>query len=320
MSLIVDWLQGLGLWPAQISSHAAEVDGILIGFSLVLLLFTLPVFVLMAWFAIKYRKGSPARREGRPKGSPWIESAWSVIPLVIMGIVFVQAARAYFTLERDVPDALQVDVVAKQWMWKFQHPSGRRQINQLNVPVDSPVELTMISQDVIHSLFLPALRIKQDVLPHRYTKLRFQAEETGRFHLTCTEFCGTDHSRMGGDIVVMTKQDYEAWVAEASEYEGPAAMGRQLYEAMDCGGCHEDDGATGPDLAGVYGQRVALASGETVVADERYLRAALVLPNEQVVAGYRPIMPTYGDQLSEQEIRNVITYLKTLSPRSDPAP
>ncbi|HZD52865.1 MAG TPA: cytochrome c oxidase subunit II [Woeseiaceae bacterium] len=219
---LAEWLGRLSFWPEQVSKHAVSVDNVLIAFTLVMVMFTAPVFIAMTWFAIRYRKGSPASRAGRPRGSPWVETAWAAVPLAVMAVFFVRSANSYIDLNVDARDALQIDVIAKQWMWKFRHPTGRRQINQLNVPVDTPVELTMTSQDVIHSLFLPALRIKQDVLPGRKTRLRFVAKRTGTFHLTCAEYCGTLHSRMGGSLVVMTRANYEVW----ARGEAPPVVGK----------------------------------------------------------------------------------------------
>lgn len=311
-----DWLEDVPFWPERISQHAAQVDTILVGFAAVLVLLAAPVFVAIVWFAIKYRRGSPASRRGRPYGSPWLEIGWAAIPLAILVFFFVQAARSYFTLHRDVSGALQVDVVAKQWMWKFQHATGKRQINQLNVPVDTPIELTMISQDVIHSLYLPALRIKQDVLPHRYTKLRFHPDRTGTFHLTCAEFCGTQHARMGGEIRVMDKQAYAEWAARAAAFAPPEAAGQRLFREKGCAACHDGERAPAPELAGLFGSLVALVDGTRVRADETYLRTAMVLPNRHVVAGFEPIMPSYQESLAEEEIRNLIAYIKSLPPRS----
>lgn len=309
-----EWIAAIPFWPTQLSDHAARVDTVLVAFTLVMIAFVLPVFVGMTWFAIKYRRGSKADRRGRPRGSLTLEAAWALIPLAVMLFFFYQAAEAYFGLYEDDPDALQVDAIGKQWMWKFQHPTGKRQINQLNVPVDTPVEITMISQDVIHSLFLPALRIKHDVLPDRYTTLRFQAREAGVFHLTCAEYCGTAHYAMGGELVVMEKDAYAAWVRSEDDFTDPVAAGRRLFTEQGCKGCHGDTAmARAPSLDTVWGQPVALADGGTVVADEDYLRRSILLPNAQVVAGYDPIMPAYEDQLSEEQVRHLIAYIKTLT-------
>lgn len=312
--MIFEWIDDLPFWPDQISTHAAQVDTIMVAFSIVMVLFVAPVFILMAWFAYKYRRGSPPSRMGRPRSSPWLETAWALIPLVVMLFFFYQAAVAYFEMHDPQQDPLRIDVIGKQWMWKTQHPNGKRQINQLNVPVNTPVTLSMISQDVIHSMYLPALRIKQDVLPDRYTTLNFVAEETGRFHLTCAEYCGTLHSRMGGTLVVMEKDDYEAWLRDRIEYAFPVQQGRTLFREKGCIGCHGVDAATeAPMLDGVYGRMVPLAGGGAVEADATYLRTSMLRPNAHVVAGFDPIMPSYEGQLSEEEILDLIAYIRSLS-------
>lgn len=311
-----DWISAIPFWPTQLSDHAARIDTILVAFVLVTIAFVLPVFIGMTWFAIKYRRGSKADRTGRPSGNVLVETSWALIPLAIMLFFFYQAAVAYFGLYDDDPDALQVDAVGKQWMWKFQHATGKRQINQLNVPVDTPVEITMISQDVIHSLFLPALRIKHDVLPDRYTHLRFTASQTGTYHLTCAEYCGTAHARMGGTLVVMEKAAYRDWVRRPDTFTDPVAAGRRLFADKGCRGCHGAEGAAAgraPSLDNLWGTPVALADGGVVEADEDYLRRSMVRPNAQVVAGYDPIMPSFQGQLSEEEVRHLIAYIQTLT-------
>lgn len=311
---LAEWFGRLSFWPDHISDHAVGVDNVLIAFTIVMVLFTAPVFIAMTWFAIRYRKGSRASRAGRPRGSPWIETAWAAIPLAVMTIFFVRAAESYIGLNVDRPGALQIDVVAKQWMWKTQHPTGRRQINQLNVPVDTPVELTMISQDVIHSMFLPALRIKQDVLPGRYTKLRFMARRTGTYHLTCAEYCGTLHSRMGGSLVVMEKEAYESWAERSPPSLSAAERGRRLFADLQCGSCHGPDApVAAPELDGSPHRIVALSDGEAVQADDAYLRDSILRPNRQVVAGFEPTMPSYGKELEEMELRALIAYMRSLS-------
>ncbi|EKV29537.1 Cytochrome c oxidase polypeptide II [Caenispirillum salinarum AK4] len=308
-----DWIDTLPFWPDQISDHAATVDTIMVAFSFVMVLFVAPIFVLMAFFAFKYRRGSKADRMGRPRSLPWLEATWALVPLVVMMVFFYQAARAYFDMHDEMENALRIEVIGKQWMWKTQHPNGKRQINQLNVPVGVPVVLNMISQDVIHSMYLPALRIKQDVLPHRYTKLRFVATETGTFHLTCAEYCGTLHSRMGGSLVVMEREAYDAWVEEAPDAVAPVERGRRLFTEAGCRGCHAEDAPVeAPLLDGLYGSAVPLAGGGSVEADDNYLRTAILRPNAHVVAGFDPIMPSFRQQLDEAQILDLIAYIQAL--------
>lgn len=308
-----DWLHKLPFWPDQLSDHAASVDSILVAFSFVMVMFTAPVFIACAYFMIRYRRGSPAKRTGGAPGSPWLEAAWSIIPFIVMMVFFVQAARSYVDLHAAVPGSLRIEAIAKQWMWEFQQPDGRRQINTLTVPIDTPIEIRMISQDVIHSLFLPALRIKQDVLPNRYTELRFTANAVGRYRLACAEFCGTAHSDMGGFLVVMGKDEYQAWLAEPSSFTDPVGEGARLFAEAGCRGCHRTDAPVpAPSLAGLYGHDVALTNGTTVVADDDYLRSAILRPDAQIVSGFEATMPGYDGRLNETEVGELIAYIRTL--------
>lgn len=311
-------LSHLGLYLPEASSHAAEIDWLMIAFTGLAAALTVPVFVLTTAFAIRYRRGKEVNREHAPDRQVWLEVSWSVIPFVLILGFFVFSARIFFALHRRPADALPIEVVAKQWMWKFQHPGGQREINQLHLPVGVPVSVTMISQDVIHSLYIPALRIKQDVLPGRYTGLSFVAVEPGTYRLHCTEYCGTDHSLMGGTFIAMTPRDYAAWLGRADRALTPAGAGRQLYERLNCGACHAGgQGAAGPPLAGLYGRSVRLQDGRTVPADEQYLHDAIVDPNAALAAGYRPIMPTYRNALDEAEVNQLVAYLRSIGTRPE---
>lgn len=310
-------LRQLGLWLPEASAHAAEIDGLMIAFSALAFALTVPVFVLTIAFAIRYRRGKEVDRTHAPDRNVWLEVSWSVIPFVLILAFFIFSARIFFALHRRPADALPVDVVAKQWMWKFQHPGGQREINQLHLPVGTPVTVTMTSQDVIHSLYIPALRIKQDVLPGRYTGLSFTATKPGTYRLHCAEYCGTDHSIMGGQFIAMTPGDYDAWLARTDRALTPAGAGRQLYERVNCGACHDARSGLAPSLHGLYGGKVRLADGRTIAADEQYLHDAIVAPNTQLVAGYRPIMPTYRNTLGEEEVRNLIAYLRQIGRRPE---
>jgi cytochrome c oxidase subunit II len=205
-------MSGAPLWPPAISQYAREADWIVFGFTALLMILVVPIFAALVWFAIKYRRGSAADRTHKISRSVAIEAAWSAIPFALSLVFFVWAASLFYRLYHPPEGALVIDVVAKQWMWKFQHPGGQREIDELHVPMGEPVELTMISQDVIHSLFLPALRIKQDVLPGRYTSLWFNADRPGEYLLECAEFCGTEHSHMGGRLIVLAPAEYQRWL------------------------------------------------------------------------------------------------------------
>jgi cytochrome c oxidase subunit 2 len=227
--------------------------------------------------------------------------------------VFVVQAQAYFNLYRPPIDALEIYVVAKQWMWKTQHPEGQEEINELHVPVNRPVRLIMTSQDVIHSFYVPAFRIKQDVLPGRYTSIWFEATKPGTYHLFCAEFCGTDHAEMGGSIIVMPQADYEQWLAGGATGASMVESGQVLFEQYGCATCHQaDNQGRGPSLVGVFGQEVQLTNGQTVTVDEEYLRESIVNPHAKLVAGYTAIMPTFQGQISDESIQQIIAYLKSL--------
>ena len=308
-------------WPAALSAHANEVDLILLGLVALSALLTLPVFVLLVWFAAKYRRGSPADRSGRIRTSRRLEFAWALIPFALVLIFYVWAAKAYFELERPPADTLQIAVVGQQWMWKFQHPGGQREINELHVPAGRRIQLNMISQDVIHSLYFPALRIKQDVLPGRTTVQWFQADRPGKYHLLCTEFCGTAHSEMRGQIVVLAPAAYADWLAGQDVDLTLAERGAALFRSYGCSGCHENsDVVRAPTLYGVYGNPVPLRSGEIVLADEQYIRDSILMPMKHVVAGYRPVMPSFSSRIPEQDLIQLVAYIKSLATSEDYRP
>jgi len=226
---------------------------------------------------------------------------WSVVPLLLMMILFVWGARVYFAIARPPANAAELFVVGKQWMWKIQHPEGNREINELHVPLGRPIKLTLTSEDVIHSFFLPEFRIKTDVLPGRYSTLWFQADRTGEFHLFCAQYCGAEHSRMVGRVIVMEPRDYQAWLGGERRGGRSVDSGEALFVSRACNTCHRPDtAARAPLLAGLIGRRVALQGGRSVVADEGYVRESILDPQAKIVAGYQPIMPTFKGQLSEE--------------------
>lgn len=301
------------LFPDQASTIASGVDAVyflLVGLSL---FFAVAVFFFILFFAIKYRRGSKADRSGLVFESRRLEFTWSFIPLVLAMTVFVVQATAFFNLYRPPIDALEIYIVGKQWMWKAQHPEGQDEINELHVPVNRPVRLIMTSQDVIHSFYIPAFRVKQDVLPGRYTSIWFEATKPGTYHLFCAEFCGTDHSVMGGSVIVMPQAEYEQWLAGDSGNVPLTEAGEALFQQLGCATCHQaDDGGRGPSLVGVFGQEVQLEGGQTVIADEEYLRESILNPRARIVAGYPSIMPTYQGQVSDESLQQIVAYLKSL--------
>jgi cytochrome c oxidase subunit 2 len=244
-----------------------------------------------------------------------LEVAWIVIPLALTMVMFFWGAILYFEIRTPPEGAIELQVVGKQWMWKIHHPQGRSEINELHVPVGQPVRLKMISEDVIHSFFVPAFRVKMDVLPGRYTTMWFEATEPGEYHLFCAEYCGTEHSGMRGRVVAMSPADYAQWLEEGGAEPQPL-LGQRLFTQLRCNTCH-DDGAElrSPPLHGIFNNAIALADGRTVTADDAYLRESIVDPTAKVAAGFQPLMPTYQGQLSEEQLLQLIQYIKSLPPR-----
>jgi cytochrome c oxidase subunit 2 len=308
----------LSLWPDHASAYAAEVDTLIAAFTVLIVALSAPVFILIVVFAIKYRRGRPANRQHAANRNIWLEVSWSVIPFILLLFFYVWSTRLFLQLRHPPLGALEIDVVAKQWMWKFQHPGGQSEINDLHVPVGEPILFRMASQDVIHSLYIPALRIKQDVVPGRYTELWFTAMKTGSYRLTCTQFCGVDHALMGGELVIMSQAAYAQWLQQSNVDQSLAAQGKTLFRTDGCGGCHSASATTrAPELGGLYGHAVALNTGATIVADEQYIRDSILLPHQQIVAGYADIMPSYQTALNEGDVLKLVAYIKSLQP-ADP--
>jgi cytochrome c oxidase subunit 2 len=305
--------QNVPLWPARASSFANNVDALYIFLIAVTGFFTLLVFALVAFFAVKYRQ-----REGQHatqiEGSLALEATWTLIPFGLFMVMFVWGASIYMQEAQPPKNAMEVFVVGKQWMWKLQHPEGPREINQLHVPVGRDIRLTMISQDVVHSFFVPGFRIKQDVLPGRYTTVWFRPIKTGHFHLFCAEYCGTSHSGMIGEVVVMEPTEYAAWLSGGGTAEGSmASTGEKLFQELGCATCHRSDTqGRGPNLQGVYGKQQLLDNGQTVTADDNYIRESILNPGSRVVSGFRPIMPTFSGIVSEEQLLSLIAYIKSL--------
>jgi cytochrome c oxidase subunit 2 len=244
-----------------------------------------------------------------------MEVVWSVIPFIMAMGIFVWGAWLYLVDSRPPAGAMELHVVAKQWMWKFQHANGRREINTLHVPAGRPVRLTMISEDVIHSFFVPSFRIKRDVLPGSYATCWFEATRTGEFHLFCAEYCGTNHSRMTGRVIVMEPAEYESWLEGGRLNEPPAVAGKRLFDEFRCASCHAPatGPVRGPPLDGVYGHDVVLRNNQTVMADDEYLRESILRPNAKIVLGYEPLMPSFEGQLDEEQLLALLAYIKSLA-------
>jgi cytochrome c oxidase subunit 2 len=303
----------LPIFPPQASSISSEVDSLALLMLILSLLIAVSIFVLIVFFCVKYR-----RRAGNEIGQPdrhtmAVEITWTVIPLALCMIPFIWGARVYLEQAQPPSDAVEVYVVAKQWMWKTEQPGGQEEINALHVPTGRPVKLTMTSQDVIHSFFVPAFRVKADVLPGRYTTAWFTATQPGDYMLFCSQYCGTDHAAMTGRVIAMKPGDYANWLNEsAGAYQSPAAQGRKLFQQYGCVDCHEANRA--PSLQGLYGQPVLLSDGSTVIADDNYIRQKLLTPAASVPVGYAPIMPSFAGRLSDEDILNLIAYIKSIGP------
>ncbi|MGE3933028.1 MAG: cytochrome c oxidase subunit II [Rhodospirillaceae bacterium] len=303
-----------GWWTPAASAYGAQLDLLTLSVAVLVALLSAPVFILMAVFAVKYRRGKPADRSHRTNTNLTVEVSWAILPFVLIVGFYVWSTRMFFQLHRPPPAAIEIDVVAKQWMWKFQHPGGQREIDELHVPAGEPVRLMMASQDVIHSLYVPALRLKQDVVPGRYTSMWFIAKRTGTYRLQCAEFCGADHSTMVGRLIVMSAADYAAWLEESSVDQSLAAQGAVLYHTHGCSGCHEPNATVhAPTLRGLYDRPVPLDDGGIARADAQYIRDSILLPQAQIAAGYPRIMPTYANVLGEDEVMKLVAYIKSLA-------
>jgi cytochrome c oxidase subunit 2 len=305
-------LSRLGLFPEQAATSAQQVDALFFFLLGVATFFALLIATLLVYFAFRYRRRPGGERPKAIEGALGLELTWTLIPFGLSMIMFVWGAKVYVHLRYPPADATPIYVVGKQWMWKLQHLEGRREINELHVPVGRPIKLIMTSEDVIHSFYIPAFRIKQDVLPGRYTTTWFQATKAGRYHLFCAEYCGTEHAGMIGWVTVMEPAEYETWLSGGAK-KSLASAGEDLFQQLGCVTCHRaDSGGRGPALTGVFGKKVSLQDGATVVADEGYLRESILDPQAKIVSGYKPVMPTFKGLVSEEQLLALITYIKTL--------
>ena len=301
--------------PDSASTISDEVDALYFYISGVTVFFVLLISFVVVYFVIRYRRRNPYEIPRPIEGSTKLETLWSVIPLLIALTIFFWGAKVYFAQYRPAKNAIDIYVVGKQWMWKFQHATGQREINELHVPVGRKIKLIMATEDVIHDVFVPAFRIKADVVPGRYTTEWFEATKPGRYHFFCAEYCGMNHSGMGGYVVVMEPAEYENWLSGNAGVASPAAAGRGLYESLGCASCHgaNAEGGRGPALIGLYGSKVVLNNSQSVTADEGYLRESILNPQAKVVTGFGPIMPSFQGQIGEEQLLTVVAYLKSLS-------
>ncbi|MBV9242375.1 MAG: cytochrome c oxidase subunit II [Acidobacteria bacterium] len=304
------------LFPEQASTFAPYVDYLYFYLVFVSIAFTIPIVVAIFIFAMKYRAKERYATPEQIHGSMVLETTWSIIPFIVSMTIFLGGAVLYFHQYTPPENAMSVYVVGKQWMWKIQHETGQREINELHVPVDSDIKLIMTTEDVIHDFGLPEFRTKADIVPGRYTYLWFKATKPGKYHLFCQEYCGLNHSGMGGWVYVMAKDDFQKWLSGNASGQTPVEMGKDLFEnKLGCASCH----AGGPQqrgakLEGLYMSTVHLTGGGTVVADDNYIRNSILNPASQIVEGYQPIMPTFQGQVTEEQLNGLIAYVKSLTP------
>ena len=309
---------GISLFPEQASALAADVDSLYYFITAVSAFFAIVVTIFVIYFAAKYRTKDPLEVGARIHGSIPLELAWSIIPFLITIVIFVWSANIYFDIYRPPDQTLEIYATGKRWMWKFQHLDGQNEINELHVPLGRPVKITFTSEDVLHSMFFPAFRIKADAIPGRYSSLWFTANKLGQFHLFCAEYCGTKHSGMVGSVFVMEQAAYQAWLSGNAGGGTLSSRGERLFGDLACDTCHLGDGSgRGPALTNKFGSSEQLSSGGQVAVDEAYLRESILMPQAKVVAGYQPLMPTFQGLLSEENVMALVEYVKSLRASSE---
>lgn len=308
------WRQWIPFWRPGLSPQSGDVDLLFVGLLIVSSLVLGLLFFLLTLFCVRYRAGNQIDRDHRISKSWHWEVGWTAASLLGFLGLFVWGASVYFELYRTPPDELSVFIVAKQWMWKVQHAGGQSEINALHMPINRPLRLVMASQDVIHSFFIPALRLKHDVVPGRYQELEIEIGKSGHYHLFCAEYCGTDHSGMIGEIVAMEPADFSSWLAQQAPSSPLADEGGVLFRELGCSGCHgRGSKVRAPPLEGLYGRPVPLSDGSMVIADDKYIRDSILLPRSQVVASYEPLMPSFEGKVSEDQLLRLVLYVKSLA-------
>lgn len=312
LSLFAD----LQLFPPTASKQAGQIDDLYWFLVIVSGIMTVLIFACIILFAWKYRR-RPGVEAHQIEGSTKLELTWSIVPFLVMLIMFGWGAQLYFAAQQPPKDAIEVFVTGKQWMWKIQYPNGGREIDELHVPLGQPVKLTMASEDVIHSFSIPAFRVRHDVVPGHYDTLWFTATKPGRYHLFCTEYCGNGHASMTGWVDVLDKADYDNWASGGGAQGTLADLGQQVYLQHGCSTCHLlDQQGRCPNLRGLYNKPVLLNDGRTVIADDAYIRESILDPNTKIAAGFEPnVMPVFKGQVSEEDVIKLIAFIKSLSPQ-----
>jgi cytochrome c oxidase subunit 2 len=310
----------LPFFPEQASNFAGSVDTLFAFILLTCLFFAVLVTLLTTYAAFKYRRTSPGEVGADIHGNLALEIGWTVIPLLISLGMFAWGAVVYVHFRTDPTDTLDIYVIGKQWMWRLEQPNGKREINELHLPVNRNVKLILGSEDVIHDFYVPAFRVKMDVVPGRHNTMWFRPTKIGRYHFFCSQYCGTNHAVMGGWVTVMDPADYAKWLSDESGEVNPVSAGEKLFSQLACNTCHLPNGTgRAPSLNGVYGAKVLLADGTIVTADDAYIRESILQPKAKIVAGYQPVMPTFQGLVSEEQILNLTAYIKSLASQPVPA-
>src|ERR1700675_4706015 len=309
---LIKWMTNFALYPPEASKIAPQMDALYFFMVLVSMIGMTIVILLVTSFSVLYnKKRHPVAVQ--IEGSTLLEATWTIIPLGLFLIMFVWGALIYFRVYTPPANAMNIYVVGKQWMWKAEHPGGQHEINSLHVPIGRNVQLTMISQDVFHSFSIPDFRVKREVIPGRYSTVWFNATTPGTYHIFCTQYCGTNHSVMIGEVTALSPDDYEKWTQESTSGMSLAQNGERLFASMGCNSCHSGSAAArGPNLAGVYGSKLQLTNGSQVLVNDAYLRDAILNPSQHITAGYAPIMPTYQGQISEDGLIDLVEYIKNM--------
>ncbi len=310
--------------PPSASEAATPIDMLMFAINAIAIVFSLLIFLLVIFLTIRYRQGSRVDRSNPPVHSTVLELVWTTIPSILVLGIFVWSAYLFLQKSKVPANSTEIHVIGKQWMWKIQHPNGRWENNELHVPRGQAIRLVMTSEDVIHSFFIPAFRMKQDVVPGTFTNMWFKPTEVGEYHLFCAEYCGMKHSTMAGTVYVMEPGDYQRWLNEGNPAQSVAAVGAQLFRENGCSGCHNPGSSVrAPVLEGIYGRSVPVqipeagkpleqTAAKAIIADDRYLHDAIVLPEKEVAAGFRPIMPTFKNRLTEEQIFQLIAYIRQM--------
>ena len=305
----------VSLFPEQASTFATQVDYLYFYLIAITAFFTIGIVVVLIYFAIRYREKEKYATGAEIHGSVPLETFWSIVPFIISMTIFLGGAIVFYNQYRPPADAMEIYVVGKQWMWKMQHETGQREINELHIPVGRKVKLTMTTEDVLHNFAVPAFRTKHDVVPGRYTTIWFEATKPGKYRIQCMEYCGLNHSGMGGWVYVMEQRDFDNWLGGNVSGQTPVEAGKDLFEnKLGCASCHQlNDQGRGPKLAGVYGSEQKTTTGQTILADDEYIRESILNPQAHIVEGYQPIMPTFKGQVTEEQLVSLVAYIKSLS-------